>query len=95
MSVGLLVYLDSSSREEEPVGSVWRVQVILHEGSSVGSIDQQDIVQPPAGLIALRALGSLLRPAEADAVSPGGQWHGEQVDHGAAVGRGSRGAHTK
>lgn len=89
------MYLDSSSREEEPVGSVWRVQVVLHEGSSVCSIDQQNIVQPPAGLIALRALGSLLRPAETNAVSPGGQWHRKQVDHCAAVGRGSRGEYKK
>lgn len=89
------MYLYSSSREEEPVSSVWRVQVILHEGSSVSSVDQQDIVQPPAGLIPLRALGSLLRPAEPNAVSPGELWHGKHVDHGAAVGRGSRGEHTK
>lgn len=85
------MYLDGSSREEEPVGSVWRVQVVLHEGGSVGSIDQQHIVKPPAGLIAFRALGGLLRPAETNAISFGVMWQGKQVDDGAAVGWGSRG----
>lgn len=91
MSTCLSVYLDSSSREEEPVGSVWRVQVVLHEGGSVGSIYQQHIVKPPAGLITFGALGSLLRPAETNAISPGVMWQGKQVYDSAAVGRGSRG----
>lgn len=94
MSTGLLVYLDGSSREEEPVASVWRVQVVLHEGGSVGSIDQQHVVQPPAGLIAFRALRDLLRPAEANAISPGLMWQGKQVDDSTAVGRSSRGEET-
>lgn len=85
------MYLDGSSREEEPVGSVWRVQVVLHEGGSVGSIDQQHVVKPPAGLVAFGALGGLLRPAEANAISLGAMRQGKQVDDGAAVGRGSRG----
>ncbi len=91
MSTGLLAYLDGSSREEEPVGSVWRVQVVLHEGGSVGSIDQQHVVQPPAGLIAFRALGGLLRPAETNGIGPGVMWQGKQVDDSAAVGRSSSG----
>lgn len=88
---GLAVYLYGSSREEEPVGSVWWVQVVLHEGGSVGSIDQQHVVQPPTGLIAFGPLGGLLSPAETNSISLGEVWQGEQVDDGAAVGRGSRG----
>lgn len=40
MYAGLAVYLDGSSREEQPVGSVWRIQAVLQEGDSVGSIDK-------------------------------------------------------
>lgn len=85
------MYLDSSSREEEPVGSVWRVQVVLHQGGSVGSIDQQHVVQPPTGLITFGALGGLLSPADTNAISLGVMWQREQVDDSAAVGRGSIG----
>lgn len=85
------MYLDSRSGEEEPVGSVWRVQVVLHKRSPVGSIDQQHIVQPPAGLVAFGSTGDLLRPAETNAISPGLMRQGKQVDNGAAVGRGPGG----
>lgn len=86
-----LVYLDSSSREEEPVGGVWRIQVFLHQGGPVGGVDQKHIVHPPAGLIAFRALGGLLRPAETNSIGSGGVWKWKQVDDGAAVGRSSGG----
>lgn len=56
----------------------------------MSSIDQQHVVKPPAGLVAFGALRCLLRPAEANAVSPGVIWQGEQVDDGTAVGWGSR-----
>lgn len=85
------MYLDSSSREEKPVGSVGGVQGVLQEGGSVGSIDQQHVVKPPTGLISFRALGCLLSPAEAHAISLGVMRQGQQVDDGAAVRRGSRG----
>lgn len=91
MSTGLSVYLDGSSREEQPVGCVWRVQVLLQEGGSVGSIDQQHVVKTPTGLISFGALGSLLIPAETHAISLGVMWQGKQVDDSAAVSRGSRG----
>lgn len=95
MSTGLSVYLDGSSREEQPVGRVWRVQVVLQEGGSVGSIDQQHVVKPPTGLISFGALGSLLSPAETHAISLGVMWQGKQVDDSAAVSRGSRGEEEK
>lgn len=84
------MYLDGGSREEEPVGSVGRVQVVLNEGGSMSSINYQHIVQPPARLVALWALGGLLRPAESNAISPGVMRQGKQVDNGTTVGRGSR-----
>lgn len=85
------MYLDSSSREEQPVGSVGGVQGVLQEGGPVGSVDQQHVVKPPTGLISFRALGGLLSPAETHAVGLGVMWQGQQVDDGAAVRRGSGG----
>lgn len=85
------MYLDSSSREEEPVGSVGGVQGVLQEGGSVGSIDQQHIVKPPTGLISFGALGCLLSPAETHAIGLGAVRQGQQVDDGAAVHGGSGG----
>lgn len=80
-----MVYLDSSSREEQPVGSVWRIQVVLQEWGSVGSVDQQHIVKTPTGLITFWFLGGLLCPAEAHAISLGVIWQRQQVDDSAAV----------
>lgn len=85
------MYLDCGSGEEEPVCSVWRVQVVLHERGSVGSIDQQHVVQTPAGLITFGALGGLLSPSETNGFSLGLMWQGKQVDDGAAVSRCSEG----
>lgn len=73
----LSMYLDSGSGEEEPVSGVWRVKVVLHEGDFVSSIDKQHIVQTPAGLVAFRALGDLLRPAETNTISSGFVRQGE------------------
>lgn len=86
-SPGLSLHLNGSSGEEQPVGGVWRVQVVLEKRGFVGSVDQQHIVQPPTGLIAFRALGSFLRPTEAHAIGLGVVREGEQVDDGAAVSR--------
>ena len=94
MSSGLSGYLDCGSGEEEPVCRVWRIQVVLHERGSVGSIDQQHVVQTPAGLITFRALGGLLSPSETSGFGLGLMWQREQVDDGAAVGRGSEGRGT-
>lgn len=57
----------------------------------MGSIDQQHVVQTPAGLITFRALGGLLSPSETNGFSLGLMWQREQVDDGAAVGRCSEG----
>lgn len=86
-SPSLSLHLNGSSREEQPVGGVWRVQVVLEKRSFVGSVDQQHVVQPPTGLIAFRALGDFLCPTEAHAISLGVVREGEQVDNGAAVSR--------
>ena len=94
MSAGFSVYLNGSSREEQPVGSVWRVQVVLQEGVPVGGIDEEHIIKPPTRLISFRALGSLLGPAEAYTVSLRAMWQWKQVDDSAAVTRGSRGHKT-
>lgn len=91
MSTTLSIYLNCSSREEEPVACVRRVQGVLHEGGSVGSVDQQHVVKPPAGLIAFGALGSVLRPAQTNTIRLGVMGKGQQVDDCAAVGRGSTG----
>lgn len=91
MSAVSSAYLDSSSREEQPVCSVWRVQVVLQEGSSVSNINQQHIVKPPTGLVSFGALGSLLSPAEAHGISLGVMWQRKQVDYSTAVSWGSRG----
>lgn len=53
----------------------------------MGGVDQQHVVQPPTGLIAFRALGSFLSPAEAHAICLGVVREREQVDDGAAVSR--------
>lgn len=84
-------YLDGGSGEEEPVGGVRGVQGVLQQRGSVRSVDEQHVVQAPAGLVAFGALGRLLRPAETDAVCFGLMGQREQVHHGAAVGRGSGG----
>lgn len=84
-SPGLSLHLNGSSGEEQPVGSVWRVQVVLEKRSFVGSVDQQHVVQPPTGLIAFRALGGFLCPTEAHAISLGAVREREQVDDGAAI----------
>lgn len=55
----------------------------------MGGIDQQHVVQPPAGLVALGTLWSVLSPAKTHAIGLGALRQGQQVDHGAAVGRGS------
>lgn len=81
------VHLDSGSGEEEPVCRVGRVQVVLQQRGFVGSVDQQHVVQPPAGLVALGALRSVLGPAETHTVGLGAVRQRQQVHHGAAVGR--------
>lgn len=81
------MHLDSSSGEEEPVCRVGRVQVVLQERRFVGSVDQQHVVQPPAGLVALGALRSILGPADTHAIGLGAVRQRQQVHHGAAVGR--------
>lgn len=88
------MYLDSSSREEQPVGSVWRIQVVLQQRGSVGSIDQQHIVKTPTGLITFWSLGGLLCPAEAHAISLGVMWQWQQVDDSGAVGGSPEGDNT-
>lgn len=39
ISADAAVHLDSSSREEQPVSSVWRIQAVLQERGPVGGID--------------------------------------------------------
>jgi len=84
----VLSHLDGSPGEEQPVGRVRRVQVVLQQGGPVGGVDQQHVVQCPAGLVALvPPRRGPLGPAQAHAFRPRAVRQGHHVHRGAAVGR--------
>ena len=84
-------YLHSGTREEEPVGGVRGIQRIFQQVGPLGGVDQQHVVQPPAGLVAVGAAARLLGPAHAHPLLFGAQRHWQQVHHRAAVRRGPEG----
>lgn len=81
--------LDRCSREEEPVARVDRVEVVLQNDFSVGWIDDQDVIQGPAGLIHLTHSQAVLFPLELHALPFGFLGEVQDVDDCAHIGRGS------
>lgn len=81
--------LDCCSREEKPVARVYWVEAVLQNDLSVGRIDEQDVIQGPAGFVHLTHTQAVLFPLELHVLPFGVLRKVEDVDDGAHVGRGS------